>query len=182
MKVQPLSKQDEVTFRSFGLHDSLQASIDAAGFERPLPIQAEFIPPALEGRDVIGLAQTGTGKTAAFAIPIIQRLPGRLELAALVLAPTRELAAQITAVFEQLGAASGIRVAAIVGGVPMDDDHAALRMLLLDVRQEFQTAHAGHGNIRNDDRNVVLAQDLFRRLRIARSDARKTSFFQTLAD
>jgi ATP-dependent RNA helicase RhlE len=121
------ANQDVSTFRDFPLHDSLQASIAQAGFERPTPIQAELIPPALAGKDVIGLAQTGTGKTAAFAIPIIQRLVGRVELGALVLAPTRELAAQITTVFEQLGAGSGVRVATIVGGVPMEKDYAALR-------------------------------------------------------
>ena len=102
-------------------------SLDAAGFERPTPIQAELIPPALEGKDVIGLAQTGTGKTAAFAIPIIQRLANRLDMGGLVLAPTRELAAQITKVFEQLGGRSGIRVATIVGGVRLEEDQAALR-------------------------------------------------------
>ena len=85
------------------------------------------IPPALEDKDLIGLAQTGTGKTAAFAIPIIQRLAGRSEQGALVLAPTRELAAQITTVFEDLGANSGVRVVTIVGGTPMEGDFAALR-------------------------------------------------------
>jgi ATP-dependent RNA helicase RhlE len=116
-----------VTFDDFPLRESIRQSIRQAGFTRPTPIQAACIPPALEGKDVIGLAQTGTGKTAAFAIPIIQRLANRAELGALVLAPTRELAAQITAMFNQLGAGSGIRVATIVGGVRMDLDEAALR-------------------------------------------------------
>ncbi len=83
--------------------------------------------PILEGKDVIGLAQTGTGKTAAFALPIINRLAGRMELGALVLAPTRELAAQISEVFEKLGSSSGVRVATIVGGIPMEQDLKALR-------------------------------------------------------
>ena len=116
-----------MTFDDFPLRESIHQSIRQAGFVRPTPVQAACIPPALEGKDVIGLAQTGTGKTAAFAIPIIQRLANRAELGALVLAPTRELAAQITAMFNQLGAASGIRVATIVGGVRMDQDEAALR-------------------------------------------------------
>ena len=93
----------------------------------PRPSRPQCIPLALEGKDVIGLAQTGTGKTAAFALPIIQRLAQRTELAALVLAPTRELAQQITGVFDQLGKSSGIRVATIVGGIPMDNDYKALR-------------------------------------------------------
>jgi ATP-dependent RNA helicase RhlE len=116
----------DLTFVDFALNETIQQSIRAAGYERPTPVQAACIPPALAGKDVIGLAQTGTGKTAAFALPIIQRLAGRTELGALVLAPTRELAAQITAAFKVLGEASGVRAVAIVGGVPMDHDTAAL--------------------------------------------------------
>ncbi|MCK4277545.1 MAG: DEAD/DEAH box helicase, partial [Phycisphaerae bacterium] len=122
-----MSKKNDVTFADFPLHETIHRSIAQAGFQRPMPIQAACIPPALEGKDVIGLAQTGTGKTAAFAIPIIQRLTGRTELGALVLAPTRELAAQITVMFNELGKASCVRVATIVGGVPMDQDYGALR-------------------------------------------------------
>ncbi len=109
------------------LLESIHKSLADAGFVRPTPIQAACIVPALEGKDLIGLAQTGTGKTAAFAIPIIQRLAGTPELGALVLSPTRELAAQITTVFKELGGHSGIRVATIVGGVPMEQDYRALR-------------------------------------------------------
>ena len=122
-----MSKKNDVTFADFPLHETIHQSIAQAGFQRPTPIQAACIPPALEGKDVIGLAQTGTGKTAAFAIPIIQRLANRTELGALVLAPTRELAAQITVMFNELGEASCVRVATIVGGVPMDQDYGALR-------------------------------------------------------
>ncbi len=122
-----LSTEKDVTFADFPFHETIHESIRQAGYVKPTPIQAAGIPPALEGKDIIGLAQTGTGKTAAFALPIIQRLTGRMELGALVLAPTRELAAQITSMFNQLGKTSGIRVATIVGGVPMDEDYAALR-------------------------------------------------------
>ncbi len=117
----------DVLFADFPFRECIQESIRKAGFVKPTPIQAEAIGPALEGKDVIGLAQTGTGKTAAFALPIINRLAGRPELGALVLAPTRELAMQISAVFNELGGRSGIQVATIVGGVPMDQDYAALR-------------------------------------------------------
>ena len=106
--------------------DSLQQDIIAAGYETPMPIQARCLIPALEGKDIIGLAQTGTGKTAAFALPIIQRLARRAELGALVLAPTRELAHQIVGVFHELGRSSGIRVACLVGGVKFDKDLRAL--------------------------------------------------------
>jgi ATP-dependent RNA helicase RhlE len=116
-----------IVFSKFPFCETIHQDLIAAGFQRPTPIQAATIPPALEGRDVIGLAQTGTGKTAAFALPIIQRLAQHTKLGALVLAPTRELAAQITEVFEQLGKSSGVRVVTIVGGVPMDRDLKALR-------------------------------------------------------
>jgi ATP-dependent RNA helicase RhlE len=120
------SAEVDILFRDMPLLPSVHEDLVAAGFERPTPIQAKCIPLALEGKDIIGLAQTGTGKTAAFAIPIIQKLAHRMELGALVLAPTRELAMQITKVFEELGRASGVRTATIVGGIPMDKDYKAL--------------------------------------------------------
>jgi ATP-dependent RNA helicase RhlE len=92
-----------------------------------MPIQAQCIPLVLEGRDVIGLAQTGTGKTAAFALPIIHRLAGSLDMKALVLAPTRELAQQIAGVFGELGESSNVRTAVVVGGIPIEKDYQALR-------------------------------------------------------
>lgn len=122
-----MTSENNVKFSDMPLLESIHQDIRQAGFEKPTPIQAACIIPALEGKDVIGVAQTGTGKTAAFAIPIIQRMAGRTELGAVVLAPTRELAAQITDMFNELGASSGIRVATIVGGVPMDQDFKALR-------------------------------------------------------
>ena len=107
--------------------DSLRQDLAAAGYKTPTPIQARCLGPAMEGRDLIGLAQTGTGKTAAFALPIIQRLARRAELGALVLAPTRELVHQIVGVFHALGRSSGIRVAGLVGGVKIEKDWKALR-------------------------------------------------------
>ena len=84
-------------FTSLKLHPSLLRSIKELGFARPTPIQAEAIPPGLAGRDVLACAATGSGKTAAFLLPIVERLIGRPrgKVRALVLAPTRELAAQI---------------------------------------------------------------------------------------
>jgi len=109
------------------LLESILKDIATAGWETPSPIQAQCLAPALAGRDIIGLAQTGTGKTGAFALPIIQKLAGRLELGGLVLAPTRELAHQIVAMFRELGRSSGTRVVSIYGGVPMDNDYKALQ-------------------------------------------------------
>ncbi len=115
------------TFAEIPFRDSLRRDIDAAGFVTPTPIQAECIPLALAGRDVIGLAQTGTGKTAAFALPIIQQLAGASDMGALVLAPTRELAVQIHGVFAQLGKSSHVGAAVVVGGIPIEKDYKALR-------------------------------------------------------
>lgn len=114
-------------FTDYPFAESVLRDITAAGYVHPTPIQAACIVPALEGKDLIGLAQTGTGKTAAFALPIIQKLAQCTELAALVLTPTRELAMQVTGVFNALGQSSGMRVATIVGGIPMDNDYKALR-------------------------------------------------------
>ena len=129
MKGTDLSDENQKAekFSDFPFRDEIRKDIEAAGFETPTPIQAAVILPALSGKDVIGLAQTGTGKTAAFALPIIERVAHKLELSVLVLAPTRELAQQIAAMFKQLGKASGIRVAVTVGGIPLNEDHKALR-------------------------------------------------------
>jgi len=130
----PLSKRlvllsthpDVSSFSGYPFYDTLRAELEAAGYRTPTPIQVRALGPALEGRDLIGTAQTGTGKTAAFALPIIHRLHWKLELGALVLAPTRELAKQIVGVFNDLGSGVGIRVAQIVGGMPMEGDWKAL--------------------------------------------------------
>lgn len=104
----------------------LQA-VTKAGYAEPTAIQARAIPPALAGKDVIGCAQTGTGKTAAFAIPIIERLAGGEGPRALILAPTRELAMQIQKTFELLGQTRGVYATLIVGGADMAQQERALR-------------------------------------------------------
>ncbi len=106
-------------FDRFGLRESLMRGIDAAGFESPRQIQLETIPPGLAGRDVLGLAQTGTGKTAAYALPLLHRLleVRRTGPRALVLAPTRELATQIAAEFRTLSRFTGVKSVTIYGGV-----------------------------------------------------------------
>ena len=113
-------------FADFPFHPDILKDIEAAGYVTPTPIQAACIQPALDGKDLIGLAQTGTGKTAAFALPIIQRLAHTSEMGALVLAPTRELARQISSMFNDLGRSSGVRVATVVGGMPIEKDWKAL--------------------------------------------------------
>ncbi|NBR70260.1 MAG: DEAD/DEAH box helicase, partial [Verrucomicrobia bacterium] len=104
-------------FASLGLNQSVLHAVQDLGFKEPTPIQAQAIPVALSGKDIIGSAQTGTGKTAAFALPILQHLdkPGRLR--ALILEPTRELADQVSGALEKFAKHSGLRVGLIYGGV-----------------------------------------------------------------
>ena len=110
---------NDVTFDAFNLDSRIRAGIDAAGYDDPTPIQQQAIPHILEGRDVLGLAMTGTGKTAAFMLPILQRLTtGPLRRPrVLIVAPTRELAEQIHQTTAVLGGRTKVRSAAIYGGV-----------------------------------------------------------------
>jgi ATP-dependent RNA helicase RhlE len=116
-------------FSQFPLAASIQRGIAALGFTEPRPIQTQAIPPALEGRDVLGLAQTGTGKTAAFVLPILQRLNGsrRPLPRALIVAPTRELATQIQAETDKLAQFTGLKTVSIFGGVPASKQIRELR-------------------------------------------------------
>jgi len=116
-------------FGDIGVSEALVKDLAMAGLSSPTPIQAQAIPPALAGRDVIGCAQTGTGKTAAFVIPIIERLARwpKGEPQALILAPTRELALQILATIETLGRRLGIFATVIVGGADMQAQVRGLR-------------------------------------------------------
>jgi len=115
------------TFAALGLVDSLCKSCEQLGFKTPTGIQAQAIPFALQGKDIIGIAQTGSGKTAAFALPILQALLADPQpLFACILAPTRELAIQISEQCEALGASIGVRCAVIVGGVDMMAQSIAL--------------------------------------------------------
>jgi ATP-dependent RNA helicase RhlE len=116
-------------FTSFPLHAELLRAVDALGFTVPTPIQKDAIPPACEGRDVLACAMTGSGKTAAFLLPILERLIGKPRgvTRALILAPTRELAAQIDEHRRELGRFTKIGGAAVFGGVAMAPQEAAFR-------------------------------------------------------
>ncbi len=118
------------TFADLGLHPSILAAITAVGYEEPSPIQAQSIPVILGGHDMIGQAQTGTGKTAAFALPILSRIdPAKREPQALILAPTRELALQVATAFETYSKQmTSVNVVAVYGGAPMGPQLKALRM------------------------------------------------------
>jgi ATP-dependent RNA helicase RhlE len=118
-----------LSFDRFEFDPWIADGVKAAGYEEPTPIQAEAIPPILEGRDVLGLAQTGTGKTAAFMLPILEQLlEGELgEVRALIVAPTRELAEQINEAFKAFAKATDLRSTTVYGGVSKNPQIDALR-------------------------------------------------------
>jgi ATP-dependent RNA helicase RhlE len=152
-----------LNFSELELHPTLLANLRDQGFQRATPIQAEAIPPALAGRNLVGLAQTGTGKTAAFVLPMLQRLragkPGGVR--ALIVTPTRELADQVNATVVALGRGLGLRSAAIYGGVGMIPQERALRAgvdivvacpgRLLD--------HLGRGTVRLDRVEILVLDE-----------------------
>jgi ATP-dependent RNA helicase DeaD len=115
------------TFAELGLSPALLQAVAAAGFESPTPIQGRAIPVLLTGRDLIGQAQTGTGKTAAFGLPLISRMkPSENYTQALVMVPTRELAVQAAGQILQLARAQGLRVVPVYGGQPIDRQFRSL--------------------------------------------------------
>jgi ATP-dependent RNA helicase DeaD len=116
------------TFDSLGLAEPILAALRDVGYENPSPIQEQAIPELLNGRDVIGQAQTGTGKTAAFGLPMIQFVdPDDREVQALVLTPTRELCIQVTQALRAYGARKGINPVAVFGGAPIRTQQAQLK-------------------------------------------------------
>src|SRR4051812_33206048 len=120
----------ESGFADLGLDGRLVDTLAGLGYETPTPIQREAIPPLLAGNDLIGRAATGTGKTAAFALPLLHRLAAaekRNRPSALILVPTRELAMQVAESVERYGKPLGVRVLAVYGGQSMDPQLRALR-------------------------------------------------------
>lgn len=151
--------QDIGGFAALGLHPNVLSAITAVGYEEPSPIQAQSIPVILAGHDMIGQAQTGTGKTAAFALPILSLIdPAKREPQALILAPTRELALQVATAFETYAKQMpGLSVVAVYGGAPMGPQLKALR-------QGAQVIVATPGrlcdHLRRDDQMLTTVQQL----------------------
>src|SRR5450759_4346613 len=124
---EPLVEQS-LSFADLNLHPTILDAIRDAGYTSPTPIQRDAIPLALRGRDIMGLAQTGTGKTAAFTLPIIERLiDGPRRTRALILTPTRELCVQVEESFRKYARHGEISVVAVYGGVPLDPQERRLR-------------------------------------------------------
>ena len=122
--------QETGAFAAFDLNPNILAAVIATGYEEPSAIQQQSIPIILAGHDMIGQAQTGTGKTAAFALPILNRIdPAKREPQALILAPTRELALQVATAFETYAKQMpGVTVVAVYGGAPMGPQLKAIRL------------------------------------------------------
>lgn len=157
-----------MTFGDFEIDLRCLSVLDAQGISTPTAIQAQAIPVGLEGRDVVAVAQTGTGKTLAFALPTLTRLvagPIRRNMM-LVLAPTRELTIQVHGVMEEIGRALKIRCACIYGGVSIDKQTQALRRgcAVIVATPGRLLDHIRRGNIRFDDLSVLVLDEADRML------------------
>ncbi len=120
--------EPSVTFAALGLSEPVLRAVSDAGYREPTPIQAQAIPLILKGRDIIGLAQTGTGKTAAFTLPVVDRLiDGPRRTRVLILTPTRELCVQVEESVRKYAKHAELEVAPVYGGVPLDPQQKALR-------------------------------------------------------
>jgi ATP-dependent RNA helicase DeaD len=148
------------TFADLGLSEPLLQALRDVGYESPSPIQEQAIPPLLEGRDVIGQAQTGTGKTAAFGLPLLEYVdPEDDAVQALVLTPTRELCIQVTQALRTYGARKGIDVVAVFGGAPIRSQQAQLRaggQVVVGTVGRVRDLISRHSIILSDCRFLVL--------------------------
>ncbi|HLG22857.1 MAG TPA: DEAD/DEAH box helicase [Candidatus Manganitrophaceae bacterium] len=156
-------------FQGLGLHPHLVKAIRELGYTRPTPIQAEAIPAALGGGDLIGSAQTGTGKTAAFLLPILQKIliaPGRGKTRALILAPTRELAVQAERNLRELSKHVPVRSAAVYGGAGMEPQTKALRsgVDVVIATPGRLLDHLRRGNAKLDQLEVLVLDEADRML------------------
>jgi ATP-dependent RNA helicase RhlE len=152
-------------FSALGLSQAALTSLTQAGYTKPTPIQERAIPPALKGLDVIGCAATGTGKTAAFLLPIIERLGGKPGITSLVLAPTRELAVQIAEHAQRFGAARGFKSAIIIGGVGMGAQLQALKTANIVIATPGRLVdHLQQGTVKFDHLQVLVLDEADRML------------------
>lgn len=152
-----------MNFNTFNLHPSIAAGVEFAGYTQPTPIQEQAIPPVMSGRDVMGLAQTGTGKTAAFVLPILHRLiagkKGRIR--ALIVAPTRELAEQIHEAIKQFSQKTSLKSITIYGGVPVNPQIEKLKhgVDIVVACPGRLLDHINQGNIKLDGIEVLVLDE-----------------------
>jgi ATP-dependent RNA helicase RhlE len=153
-------------FSNLGLTKPLIKGVEAMGYGEPTPIQLRAIPPALEGKDLIASAQTGTGKTAAFALPVLQKLGTHGRCRCLVLEPTRELAMQVETAFRDFARFTDLRVASVFGGVGYGNQRSALRegVDILVATPGRLEDHLQQGTIKLDSIEVLVLDEVDRML------------------
>lgn len=164
-------RSDEVyqpvhNFSDFALDSLLNKNLTSMGLRTPSPIQDEAIPHGLAGKDVVGIANTGTGKTAAFAIPVLNKLINNPKSRAIILAPTRELAEQIERHFRRLGQGSGLFGALLIGGTAMGPQLGDLRRnpsIIIGTPGRIKD-HLGRGSLNISDCDVVVLDEVDRML------------------
>jgi ATP-dependent RNA helicase RhlE len=151
----------EKDFDSLGLSPSILRCVRLVGFEHPTPIQAAVIPAALSGRDLIGLAETGSGKTAAFTLPITERLAHDPKARALIVSPTREIALQTQAFLDAFGGDYGLKTVCLIGGVKMGPQHTGLRRKphVIVATPGRLLDHVEQGTARLSDFNVLVLDE-----------------------
>ena len=153
-------------FRDFAVDEQIHANLEAKGFEFPSAIQDQTIPLGLAGRDIIGIANTGTGKTAAFAVPVIQSLITHQNSRALIVAPTRELAQQIDEECRSIGKGTGLRGAILIGGANMSPQVRDLRAnprIVIGTPGRIKD-HMERGNLKLENFNIVVLDEVDRML------------------
>jgi len=158
--------QPKHRFQDFQVEAVIHRNLEAKGFEIPSPIQDQTIPLALEGKDIIGIANTGTGKTAAFAIPVIQALITRQNARALIVAPTRELAQQIEEECRSIGKGGGFTGAVLIGGTGMGGQLRDLRnkpRIVIGTPGRIKD-HMERGTVHLDQFNIVVLDEVDRML------------------
>lgn len=154
------------TFADFAMHPIIRKNLLQMGFETPSPIQDQTVPAGLAGRDVVGIANTGTGKTAAFAVPVLHRLMSDKTAYALILAPTRELAQQIEEQCRSIAAGSGLSGAILIGGVSMKPQLRDLRgnpRIVIGTPGRIKD-HAERGTLRLSRFNTIVLDEVDRML------------------
>lgn len=154
------------TFNDFPLHETLKRNIIAKGYVTPSPIQDQAIPVALSGKDIVGIASTGTGKTAAFALPMLHRLLSEPESSALIIAPTRELAQQIEAECQSLAKGSNLFGVLIIGGASMSNQLRALQKkprIIIGTPGRIKD-HLKRGTLRLNRTNLIVLDEVDRML------------------
>jgi len=165
----PVAQEDYApthTFNDFKVDDVLKANLAHNGYEIPSPVQDQTIPLGLEGKDVIGIANTGTGKTVAFGLPVLHKLMTDRSSKALIIAPTRELAQQIDDEFRKVAKGSGLSAAILIGGTPMGPQLRSLRgnpQVVIGTPGRVKD-HISRGSFRAKNFNIIVLDEVDRML------------------